>query len=628
MDPLRARIGLAFMLGRGCRRFLRELHTLVWRGRQAWNLVPRRYALALMGAAAIMLVTSAGNTAVALLLGQLVDQVKLGLDQAWDRTALLRASAWVLGCLSVIYVSREGLHVARRHLVESAITRLSRDMQTRLVDHVLRTDLNWLNQDRVGAQHSRIVRSVDGLVRFVRLMFLDCLPAIFTGLFALAAAVGKSPLLGAVMLGVVPLSVWLTIRQLLSQKDVRLKLMRDCEEIDGTIVEQLGGAEYIRVANAYPLEGKRLAAATEKKRQREIAHHFTMSLFGCGKALNEGLFHVLVLATTTYLAIHGQLSFGDILVFSVLYLNVMTPLNEIHRVLDEGHEASLGVADLVQMLDEPLDRSFHTTSAAPLRLVDSAPAIAIENLTASYVAASGELHCALNQVSLVIRHGETIGIAGRSGCGKSTLVKILTRLLHPTGGEVWLGGVALAEISREDIARHIGYVGQSPFLVAGSIFENLIYGCEDAAPADVVRAAQQAELHEEILSLPGGYAAAVSERGQNLSGGQRQRLAIARILLKCPPILILDEATSALDNISERCVQRALGIASAGRTTILIAHRLSTLRDCDQIFVFDAGRIIESGTYDGLLSEGGLFAELVHSAEQRLERDSVSFALS
>ena len=269
---------------------------------------------------------------------------------------------WILGGISLIYVAREGLHVLRRYLVEGAITRLSRDMQTRLVGHLLQTDLDRLSQDKIGAQHGRIIRSVDGLVRFVRLSFLDCLPAIFTGLFALTAAVAKSPLLGAIMLGVAPLSFWLTIRQLLSQKDVRRKLMRDCEEIDGTIVEQLSGAEYIRVANTYRLENQRLAAATEKKRRRKIHHHFTMSLFGCGKALNEGLFHVIVLGLTTYLAIHGQLTFGDILVFSVLYLNVMTPLNEIHRVLDEGHEASLGVADLVQMLAEPTDRSFQATA--------------------------------------------------------------------------------------------------------------------------------------------------------------------------------------------------------------------------------------------------------------------------
>jgi ATP-binding cassette subfamily B protein len=158
-------------------------------------------------------------------------------------------------------------------------------------------------------------------------------------------------------------------------------------------------------------------------------------------------------------------------------------------------------------------------------------------------------------------------------------------------------------------------VGQLPFVFSGTIAENIAYGNEGATREDVERAAQMAHLHDEILDMPGGYDAEVAERGQNLSGGQRQRLAIARILLKQPPILILDEATSALDNISERAVQRALGLTNIDRTTILVAHRLSTLRDADRIFVFDDGRIAEVGTYDELVQLGGVFSELVMSAE-------------
>src|SRR5262249_58648675 len=138
------------------------------------------------------------------------------------------------------------------------------------------------------------------------------------------------------------------------------RVMRDCEDIDGAVVEQLGGMEYVRVANTYPQEIHRLARTTEKRRKREIRHHFEMSLYGCAKALNEGFFHILVLAFATFLAINRQISFGDILTFSVLFLNVMTPLSEIHRVIDQGHEASLRVGDLLEMMTEPVDRSFQT----------------------------------------------------------------------------------------------------------------------------------------------------------------------------------------------------------------------------------------------------------------------------
>jgi ATP-binding cassette subfamily B protein len=598
-----------------------ELSKLTHLVREVFRLVPYRRKYALTGAAVIMMLISAGNTAVAMLLGKLIDRIQQGLRESWENQQFYTAAAVVLGSISLIYLLREVLNVLRRYLVENSCTRINRDMQTRLVGHLLRIDLSSLSRDKVGALHGRIFRSVDGLVRFIRVMFLDCLPAIFTGLFALIAAVGKHPLLGMVMLGVVPLALWLTMRQLASQKDVRLELMRDCEEIDGTVVEQLGGAEYIRVANTLDAEVDRLSQSTEKRRKREIRHHFEMSLFGCAKALNEGFFHVVVLAMATYLAVNDQISFGDILTFSVLFLNVMTPLNEFHRVIDEGHEASLRVADLLGLLAQPVDRSFQALDPQRPALNVGRPAISIDNLIVDYVTADGRPKRALDNISLEIRHGETIGVAGRSGSGKSTWIKALLRLIHPASGRILVAGVPLEQIGRAEIAELIGYVGQNPFVFTGSIDDNIRYGIAGTTKEDVVRAAQLAHLHDEILSLPGGYEAQVVERGANVSGGQRQRLAIARVLLKRTGILILDEATSALDNISERYVQRALGIANSDRTTIIVAHRLTTLKDCDRIFVFDQGRIVEEGDYDQLILRGGLFAELVASAEAGLAAD-------
>ncbi len=419
------------------------------------------------------------------------------------------------------------------------------------------------------------------------------------------------------MLGVIPLAVYLTLRQLHSQKDVRLTLMRDCEELDAAVVEQLGGAEYIRVAHTYDKEMLRLFQCANQRRQREGQHHFHMSLYGCAKALNEGFFHIVVLALATWLAIDGRISFGDVLTFSVLFANVMTPLNEIHRVLDEGHEASLRVADLLQLLGQPLDRSFDTPKQESLALVAGQPIIQAEDLLVRYRTSDNRLRTILDNLSLTIYHGETIGVAGRSGSGKSTWIKVLLRLIHPDAGRLLLAGRSLDSISREELAGIVGYVGQNPFVFSGTIRDNIAYGSPDADQNTIMRAAELANLHEEIMLMPGGYDAAVTERGQNLSGGQRQRLAIARLFLKSAPLLILDEATSALDNISERHVQNALGIRAAhrDRTTILIAHRLTTLKMCDRIFVFDEGRIIEHGSYHELLNSNGLFAELVHSAE-------------
>jgi ATP-binding cassette subfamily B protein len=345
-----------------------------------------------------------------------------------------------------------------------------------------------------------------------------------------------------------------------------------------------------------------------------VKHHFQMSLFGSGKALNEGFFHLAVIAVAVGFLITGKIGPGDVLTFSMLFLTVLAPLNEIHRFIDEAHENSLRVGDLLAMLDEPADRSFHPTHPIEPRLAPDVPLFVADNLRVDYKTPDGKTRRALDGLSLQIRHGETIGVAGRSGCGKSTWLRVMMRLVHPTSGSAYLGGAPLESVTREAIGRLFGYVGQNPFVFSGTVAENIAYGNPGATREQIEEAARRACLHDEIEEMPGGYDAVVSERGQNLSGGQRQRLALARVFLKNPPILILDEGTSALDNISERQVQRAIQAARADRTVILVAHRLSTLRDAGRIFVFDEGQVVETGTYDELVHRGGAFAELVHSA--------------
>jgi ATP-binding cassette, subfamily B, bacterial len=293
----------------------------------------------------------------------------------------------------------------------------------------------------------------------------------------------------------------------------------------------------------------------------------------------------------------------------------MAPLNEIHRVLDEGHEASLRVLDLQELLSLPPDPSFKTPTHTEPRLDDTCPIVVTKGLRVEYRLPDGRTRCALDGVDLVIHAGETIGIAGKTGCGKSTWLKVLMRLLHPTAGNIWLKGVPLTEASRETLAHLIGYVGQNPFIFSGTIEENITYGAVKYLPEDVARAAKLACIHDEIMAMPDGYKTAIAERGANLSGGQRQRLALARVFLLDPPILVLDEATSALDTISERQVQQAIGTASRDRTVIMVAHRLSTFADADRIFVFDDGRLAETGSYNELLSRNGLFADLVRASE-------------
>ena len=254
------------------------------------------------------------------------------------------------------------MNVLRRFLVEDTCTRIDRDMYVRVVSHLLKVDLGVLAQDQVGALYGRITRGVDGLVRFLRVGFLDFVPALFMGTFALTATLVKQPRIALAMAGVIPVSLGLTIWQLITQKGIRLDLLASREAMDGTVVEQLGGIDYIRAANTDRQEVERVERAAEYRRAKELRHHFEMSLFGSGKAINEGFFHLVVLAFAIYLFVHGGIKAGEIITFSMLYLNVMAPLNEIHRFIDEAHESSLRVGDLLGLLAEPLDRSFELSA--------------------------------------------------------------------------------------------------------------------------------------------------------------------------------------------------------------------------------------------------------------------------
>lgn len=632
-----------------------ELRTVRERGGQVWRLVsPQRRRTFLFGGV-LMFLASAATTAVQLWLGGLVNAMQgnespnslanlplyvSGLQDDFDwrevtstsgevqAAAPGAASAAIPGpqllkqiaiayliAIALVHVIAEALQVTRKCLIENTCTRIEKETTVNLVTHLLRVDLSRLSAERVGALHGRIHRSVEGFIKFLKLAFMDFSPALFSAGMALLVALYTQPWIALVMAAVIPASLFITVRQIMSQKGIRVELLRKREGLDGTVVEQLSGLEYIRAANTLPIELQRVEHVAEERRSMEIRHHVAMAVFDAIKKLNEGVFFIAMIAGSIFLALEGRIFTGDILTFSLLYLQVIMPLREVHRILDDAHESSIRVGDLLQMMHEPLDDSYGSRTARAPRLDDECPVILVDHLGMNYRMLDGRMKRALDDVSLQIRRGETIGAAGPSGSGKSTWLKIVMRLVHSTEGVVLLGGEPIQAISREDIGRLIGYVSQTPFVFAGTVAENIAYGSAGASQADIERAARLAYIHDEILAMPNGYQTLLAERGQNLSGGQRQRIALARIFLKDQPILILDEATSALDNISEKKIQQAIADTRSDRTVIMVAHRLSTLREADRILVFDQGRIVETGNYDELLARGGVFTQLVRSAE-------------
>jgi ATP-binding cassette subfamily B protein len=585
---------------------------IVWgRRRDLWKLLRRREKLGFFSAVAVTGLVAYIQVKIALLVGDFFNRV---LKLSGNPAALTDFVTKALTLLGAFYIVKESLQLLRRWLVTRTTAQIEGDMTVRLVGHLLKIDLGALAAERIGSLHGRISRSVEGYVKFLKVAFADFIPALATASFALYAGLKTDWRVGLVMLGVVPISILITIWQVNSQKGVRTDLLRAKEGLDGTVVEQLTGLEYIRAANTYPVEVSRVTAAAGARQKREVKHGFAMARFDWLKSLNEGLFYIAILGFAIVLAARGQADYGMVMVFSGLYLSIMGPMKDVHRILDEAYDSSMQVTVLLQMLDQPLDQSFNVVTLRPPRLDGSIPLLECQDLVVEYNTPHGKRRV-LDGVTLAIRQGQTIGIAGRSGSGKSTWLRAVLRLLHPTSGEVLVGGVPIGVLSREDIGKSIGYVSQIPFVFSGTVRENIGYGCGTVSLEQIQEAARQAYIHEEILEMPQGYDSMLNERGGNLSGGQRQRLALARMFLKNPPVLILDEGTSALDNISERRVRAAIDHARRSHTVIMVAHRLTTLNETDCIFVFEQGRVVEQGAFDKLVQNNGPFAELVRSAE-------------
>jgi ATP-binding cassette subfamily B protein len=307
-------------------------------------------------------------------------------------------------------------------------------------------------------------------------------------------------------------------------------------------------------------------------------------------------------------------STGDVLTFAVLYGAASAPMRELHRIVDDGFESFLKVRELVNLHNLPEDPGF--PGRAPLGKTVS-DVVEADDLYVRYVRADGTPFEALRGVSVRIRRGETVGIAGPSGSGKSTFVKAVIGLITDYEGSLKVFGVEVKSAEKEELARRIAYVPQKAFLFSGSIRENVLYATGTSQDDQQIWSAlQMARISEFVQTLPSGLDGRVAEQGRNLAGGEQQRLVLARVFLKGAELYVFDESTASLDNENERLVQESIEGIATGGTTILIAHRLDTLRIADRILVFDSGRIAQDGTFETLAVTPGLFQKLLLRQER------------
>ena len=512
----------------------------------------------------------------------------------------------------IVNVVNEVIKIFRRVLVEDTVTRTEKKARGMVIKSLLMAPLSYFRKNMTGNIHGRLNRCLDGTIKLEKLLFMDFAPAIFNAIAAIITIFLTLPItLAMPMLLVIPIGVFIVLKQIKSQKGIRVELLESKSGMDGTIVELINGIEVIRICDSLDFEIKRFDDKGEFLRVKEMKHHKAMAMYDCLKFINQAVFTVLVIGISTYLATKNIISVGAVLTAYLCFNQLLRPLEELHRIFDEVSECTVLATDFFKMVEIENDFSY-----LPIKTKSENKStneiINMENITFHY--SENEDKIILDNFNIDIEKGMYLGIAGPSGCGKSSLIKSICKL-EKADGAIIVDDKNIDNLTRKDLSKLIALVPQSPFLIAGTIFENITYGIDREVSIDEVEeAAKRAYIYDYINGLPAKFDSLVSEGGNNLSGGQRQRIAIARIFLRKPKILILDEATSALDNTSEKYIQAEIEkMKQENNTTIIaIAHRLTTLKNCDRIIVLNKGKVEEDGKFDDLIEKNGMFSDMYY----------------
>jgi ATP-binding cassette subfamily B protein len=510
----------------------------------------------------------------------------------------------MLSFLSLIIWSLESVfEYAYKVLWRNLAQTLQHNLRLDAYGHLQNLELAYFEERSSGGLMSILNDDINQLERFLDMGANEIIQVITTVIVIGAAFFILAPTVAWWAMLPMPFIVWGSVwfQKLLAPRyaDVREKVGL----LNGQLANNLGGITTIKSFTAEQYEIQRITEHSEAYRQ---SNRRAISLSSAYVPVIRSLILFGFIATLLLGGLQvtsGQLAVGTYSVLVFITQRLLWPLTRLGDTFDQYQRAMASINRVMNLLDTPIE--IHTGDIAlPVAFVRGE--IELKNVYFSYQ----NRNQIIQDLSLKIPPGKTIAIVGATGSGKSTLVKLLLRLYEINAGVITIDGIELNQLKLEDLRQAIGLVSQDVFLFHGTVAENIAYGSFDASLTDIIEAAKIAEADEFIRDLPNRYETIVGERGQKLSGGQRQRIAIARAVLKNPPILILDEATSAVDNETEAAIQRSLEKITKNRTTIAIAHRLSTVRNADCIYVMEQGKLVESGTHENLLEAPGIYAGL------------------
>ncbi|SCG63728.1 ATP-binding cassette, subfamily B [Micromonospora siamensis] len=521
-----------------------------------------------------------------------------------DLTLLVRL---VLGMVAVAAVTA-ALGVVQTWISTRVGQQVMHRLRTDVFRHLQRQSVSFFTRTRTGEVQSRITNDIGGMQSVVTSTATSIAANLTTVIATAVAMAALSWRLSLVSLVVLPPSIWLSRRVARLRRTITAQRQRELADLNVTVEESLSisGVQLSKTLGTGPALVDRFTASSARlvdlELRSELAGRWRMASMSVIFAAIPAVIYLSAGLPGTA----GTLSIGTLVAFTALQGALFRPLTALLNV-GVSLTASLALfARIFEYLDLPVevDEPAHPATVDPARVRGH---VRLKDVTFTY---PGSDTAAVAGVTLDVPAGGSLALVGETGSGKSTIAALLSRLHDPTAGRITIDGIDLRDLRLADLAAVVGVVSQETYLLHTTVRENLRYARPDATDAEIVEAARAAQVHDLIVGLPDGYDTVVGSRGHRFSGGEKQRLAIARTLLRNPRVLILDEATSALDTETERAVQRAFDALAQGRTTITIAHRLSTVRRADQIAVVDHGRIVETGTHDTLLDRAGRYATL------------------
>ncbi len=514
----------------------------------------------------------------------------------------------VMGIMVAAYVIKAALYYIITVVGHRMGVLIEADMRRDVFTHMQDLSCSFYDKNRTGVLMSRITSDLFEITELSHHGPENILICTLTIVEALAVMFTMEWRLALTLAIVLPLCLWFTLSQRVRMKKANIEVKKKTADIYAAIESSISG---IRTAKAFANEEQERGKFDEANamfKGAKVEYYRTMGLFQSGMDFTCCIAQVLVITVGGFLIMQNSMDYVDLVTFSLYVSTFISPIRKLAQFSEQYMNGSAGFTRFMELMQtQPSVKD----KPDAIELQDVEGRVDYDDVSFDY----GNGVEVLRDIDLHIKPGECLAVVGPSGGGKTTLCQLLPRFYDVCSGSVKVDGIDVRDIKQSSLRRNIGMIQQDVFMFAGTIRENIRYGRPDATDQEIVEAAVRAQVHKEIMELPQGYDSYIGERGVMLSGGQKQRISIARVFLKNPRILILDEATSALDTVTEQRIQESLDELSQGRTTIIIAHRLSTVRNADMIAVVEGEHIIEMGTHKELMEKNGEYARLCRAQE-------------